>query len=581
MTKQEYQHRSQGLLDRIRSQSETIQKTRVALPKEMPPLCEWAGEHISLRGKPFSFDGHEYLREIYEQQHPYKVFEKAAQVAISTYTLIEAFWLCESLGAKVIYYFPTDVDISDFSNDRADPMIEESPHLTSLMGNRSRGKDNVGLKHVGRGSVYFRGMFTKAKVKAVDGDALVFDELDEANQEHKAFGRDRILHSELQWIRELSQPSIPDYGIDVEFQNSDQRYWHLRCPGCGRWTCPDLETDVNERGIPVPLFLLPVPSKNGRFQDGQRWYRGCVKCGELLDMSAGQWVAKRPSAMERRGYHVSQLYTQIQPVDFPNPADKIMYILRTARKTMDKLRAVISILGFPYAGERAPVTDAILDACEGEHGLETDAEYAYIGIDVGDVMHIVVGTLMPDEERIRVHWMEQTEDWGRLDFLMQTHNVIAAVIDAMPYKASAKRFARAFPGQIHLQYFGGDTTKTGEEGEDDQAVPKVRVDRTESLDDTTQMLRDGDFILPSMARLDAGDSRTLDTFRAHCKMLVKDIVENSAGVKRFAYKTNVPNHFGMALNSLRIATEISPYQKFDYVSAGRRRSAGLRAEGAY
>lgn len=569
----------------MHSLTQAVEERLGGTKKKKPALSlvDWAHKHIMLRNKPFSFERHEYLEEIYAKKHPYKVFEKAAQVAISTYTLIEAFYLCDTLGAKVLYYFPTDADISDFSTDRAGSMIEESPHLTELLGLRGRGKDNVGLKHIGRGSLFFRGMFTKTKVKAVDGDALVFDELDEANQEHKAFGRDRILHSELQWIRELSQPSIPDYGIDVEFQNSDQRYWHLRCPACGKWTCLELETSQNERGIPIPLNFLRVPWKKAgfHFAEGQKWYRGCLKCSTPLDMSRGKWIAKRPSVKNRRGYHISQLYTQIPSVDFPDPADKIMDILLSARKTMDKLHAVISIIGFPYAGDRAPVTDGVLDACEGEHGLESDAEYAYMGIDVGDVLHVVVGTLLPDEEKIRIHWMEETEDWGRLDFLIQTHNVICCVIDAMPYKASAKRFARSFSGQVHIQYFGGDTVKTGEEGEDDQAVPKVRVDRTESLDDTTQMLRDGDFVLPSMARLDAGDARTFDTFRAHNKMLVKDVVENSAGVKKFQYKTNVPNHFGMALNSLRIATEISPYQKFDYVSAGRRRSAGWRTEGAY
>jgi hypothetical protein len=61
-----------------------------------------------------------------------------------------------------------------------------------------------------------------------------------------------------------------------------------------------------------------------------------------------------------------------------------------------------------------------------------------------------------------------------------------------------------------------------------------------------------------MERLDAEDSRTNDDMRQHLKMLVKDLVINEEGVKKWRYKGNVPNHFGMALNSCRVAREIAP-----------------------
>ena len=50
---------------------------------------------------------------------------------------------------------------------------------------------------------------------------------------------DRVRHSSLQHIREISKPSVPGYGIDEAFQESDQRYFHLCCPECGEYTCMD------------------------------------------------------------------------------------------------------------------------------------------------------------------------------------------------------------------------------------------------------------------------------------------------------------------------------------------------------
>lgn len=70
----------------------------------------------------------------------------------------------------------------------------------------------------------------------------------------------------------LSNPTLPDYGIDKAFRETDQRHYLLKCAKCGEYTCmeesfPDCLIEVNGRVI-----------------------RACIKCrGELLP-SAGEWV---------------------------------------------------------------------------------------------------------------------------------------------------------------------------------------------------------------------------------------------------------------------------------------------------
>ena len=44
------------------------------------PLAEWAVRKIRLEGRPFSFDGHEYLRAIYDDTAPHVVLSKAARI---------------------------------------------------------------------------------------------------------------------------------------------------------------------------------------------------------------------------------------------------------------------------------------------------------------------------------------------------------------------------------------------------------------------------------------------------------------------------------------------------------------------
>jgi phage terminase large subunit GpA-like protein len=45
---------------------------------------------------------------------------------------------------------------------------------------------------------------------------------------------ERIAHSAYKRVIELSNPSLPGYGIDEQYEKSDQRHWTLKCRR-GRW----------------------------------------------------------------------------------------------------------------------------------------------------------------------------------------------------------------------------------------------------------------------------------------------------------------------------------------------------------
>lgn len=548
----------------------------MALAGHAAPLTDldavpWTEKHVRMRTEPFSFDEHAYLREIYTEDHPWKVLRKGAQVGASSYCLAEGIWACERFGAKVLHYLSTDTDAQDFSNDRLAPMIDDSPHIAEILSFRARGRENVGLRHFGRGSHFIRGMFTKAKVKAVDADILYLDELDEADQTNRRFALDRILHSRIQWVRELSQPSLPDYGIDESFGRSDQRFWHIRCSACHKFTCLD-QDHTEERGRVFPKHIKPVPQPAPTWaKPGQEWYRACKYCEAPLDPELGEWVALHPARKDRRGYHISQLNRAMARVGFSDVADWIIDEITSARKTEEKMRVTISLLGLPYAGDRAPITDAVLDAAEGDRGFVPMSEIsgAYIGVDQGDMLHIVVIGDGSTVERARVVHLEETEKWSRIAQLVKSTGARCVVMDALPNKATAKDVARSLDIPVYLQYFKGDTLRRGEEGEDDAVVNTVGVDRTESLDETCELIRTAKMALPRMNQLAPEDSATNDTFRAHLKMLVKDVEEDSKGIKRWVYKTNVANHFGMALNSARIARELAPLSAGGVIGVGK------------
>lgn len=124
----------------------------------------------------------------------------------------------------------------------------------------------------------------------------MFDELDEATPEAKSLAKERLAHSDYKRIVELSNPSLPNYGIDEAFQASDHRHWTVRCSGCGGWTALD-KVFPTKLGQEVRIL---------REREDGTVFRSCPKCGDELELDQGEWVADY-AGRQTHGYRISQL----------------------------------------------------------------------------------------------------------------------------------------------------------------------------------------------------------------------------------------------------------------------------------
>lgn len=502
-------------------------------------LLEWACEYIQLTVggmvRPFSLEGHEYLRELYTMPDVQReVYQKAGQMAISTYALIKTLYRADRQAIKVVYYFPTDEDVRDFAQDRANVMIDNSTYLSQKMVYDKA--DNLGLKQIGASSIYFRGVFSKRKVKSIDADMIVKDEVDEADQENLIFAEDRLLHSPFKWIIELSQPSRPDFGINRSFKKSDQRYLMVKCKGCGRWN------NIVD-SFPKNLF------SKGKGDTVQAWI-GCTRCKKRLDVHHGQWVATYSDRKDCRGYLVSQLFSSTVDATF------IYKKFTGAVLTSEKKNVWNSIVGIPYHDpQMCPVTDAVLDACTGTDGFVHKAYSSFIGIDVGDICHVVV--LGWAKNRLQVLWLEEVlaTNKERFEQIIEAYNGFF-VIDAMPYKPLAKYLCKKYYGWGAMQYFNAQELITKNEHDGDVDIPVVKHDRTTSIEDMVSLLQEGFFIIPNPKKLHAHELEVFEKFKFQLKNLEKEKVVDAKGYEKVEYKKNVANHFGMALNSAFIAFQV-------------------------
>jgi len=479
--------------------------------KSFASLAEWAEKTpVILDGKPFTFHKHEYLRTPYEDTHPDVTEIKATQLGLSTRAMLRVMHGARYRGMRGIFYlFPSRTDVSEFAKGRIDPLIEDNPET---LGKWVRETNSANIKQIWDCFLYLRGMRSRVGLKSVPVDFIVFDEMDEAAPSAVDMAMERMSHSEFREVLKLSNPTLPDYGIDKAFQQTDQRYWHVKCQKCGEYTCLD-ET--------FPECLLEV---------GGRVIRGCKKCKCEINPSFGEWVAKHPGVTEKRGYQYSQLFSH-----YVDPAD----ILHQFRTTNNLTEFYNLKLGRAYVEATNRLTkEQVLALCGHEGIASSHPGPCSMGVDQGKLLHVVIGRREWNRAGKIVHAGEY-KDWDELDGLMSNFNVSRCVVDALPETRNARAFAEKHKGKVFLSYYS-EHGKSGYKWNDGDLT--VHSNRTESMDESHVEIQFSRIALPR-------ECDVMRIFAEHCANTAKKLEEDEeSGSKRYVYVKLGPDHFRHAFN---------------------------------
>ncbi len=511
---------------------------------------EYCSRHIVLDDRsPYLVYSRPFMRDIVEDifEHPHVTVEKGAQTGFSTLFLAHSFYMVDLLEANLIYYLPTDKMANRFGQTRFDPYVERSQYLKTRM----LGTDQAGLKQIGTHFFYMLGLVSKTGAISIPADEVLFDEVALINRENMDLAQDRILASKLGWQKYFSTPIYEEDGIDELYRESDMRKWTVSCEGCGRESIPEEEfpdniQDARSRGGKVHIY--------------------CVKCGKPLNVDRGCWIAEHPERTDLRGYRVPQLAIKDARIDL------IWNRWKKAQGKPEKVARVRrSALGIADSGNMQPINSKTLEIVEAasDYYFQDSSDLpCAIGIDMGDNAHIAVLAPYGDGFRIIAAFHIDVEDL--LSYIPRweiAYNVGCLIIDAMPYKTESKRVVRALTQAVgFIQYFKSNYKETTE-GEDEKEVLVIQVDRDESLDETTSLFA----LNPPQALLfkprNVEEEKISDEIKRHLKKLVKEEGTSADGQKRISYKKKVENHFGMAINSARLA--------LDFITGGRRQKGGI------
>ncbi len=494
---------------------------------------------ILLDGRPMDFSKHSYQIEPLQEETRGGVLKKGAQMGFTSIVELKSVHglIHGRYPQGVLYLFPTRDDVTDFSKGRFKPLIDDNPSIAAMVSDT----DAANVKRIGRSMLYLRGARssqriqgvkkTSSQLKSVPVDRVVFDEVDEMEQAMVDLAMERMSHSVVQEVVYLSTPTIPDYGIDKLYQDSDQRVWMIRCQSCNGETCLELE---------FPDCILER-------SDGT-YYRACKKCGKEITPSNGRWFAQVPSKSKTlTGWWISQLNSA-----YVNPGT----ILRLFRDPPNGNIAEIynSKLGMAYIAAENRLTPPDLWPVLGRYPmLERHPGPTAMGVDVGKDLHVVIVDRPYDkglrvvkvcrrsmfaDDRDRIKGISSLDP---LHDLIVSYNVKTVVIDNLPEPVKVRNLREIESIEVYgCEYLRGGRGVVNW----DSSKGIVTVNRTEICDSTHDLV-----ITPGMFQLPRRSEEIEEYFIPQMCNLAKVLEEDAeTGSKEFWYRKLGVDHYRHALN---------------------------------
>lgn len=459
-------------------------------------LLVWTLRKATIRDEAFKYDNYKFLRDIYMDESSCIVIMKGAQIGISEWLINSALWFAENQGGNVLYVMPTQSQMNDFSQARVLPRLG--------YGERKEHVAKMGLQKIGRGYLYMRGSDSPRQVTTVDADLLIRDELDWMTTEHIPMMELRLGASKYKWIRDVSTPTYPDFGIDKIFSASDQHRYLLKCPHCGKHQ--ELDFWENVKGSKVV----------------------CIKCGKELDRTmVGEWVPEYPSR-SLRGYKISRLNSPLTNIDNLINASKATS--ESAIQTFYNFT-----LGIPRSPKGGKIGRDLILACR-------DMEYVMpinhrgpttMGVDVGAVLNVRISQHTPQGRQ--AVYIGVIKTFGELRGLMRQFHVGLCCIDALPETRKAKEFAKEFEGKVKLVYFSNQEELVKLKDSDD-GYAEVHCARTQLLDEVMSEFAEGRNILP----------RNIEEVEDYIKQVtanVRVIQQDAQGRDKVKWIASSPDHY--------------------------------------
>lgn len=480
-------------------------------------------------GVPIDFEKRKFLWDMYNDLSPHQVLLKPPQIGATVMNTIKTLYVAKKKNRQIIYTLPTQGDVQDMVGGSINRIIAQNP----ILSNWVKDHDTVEQKQVGDAMVFYRGTFTSKQAMMIPSGLNVHDEVDASDPDVITQYETRLQAQEDGgWRWYFSHPSLVGHGVDIYWQDSDQKEWHITCPHCKKeqvLTWPD-NIDIESETYICSHCKKVLPDEtriNGVWKN---------KDGVV-------WNGHIDGDYKFSGWHVSQLML------YNKSAKHIIESFNDPKK--DKQYFYNYVLGLPFIGSEDTIEpNVVLRNCVDV--LNDQTKRLIIGADTGHGIHYVLAN--EDGVFYYDHVTEITASKDPYDVIrgyLRRFDKSVAIFDQGGDLIGVRKLQAEFPGRVFLCFYRKDRKSLDMVtfGEHDK-YGTVTVDRNRMMTLVVEQIRDIGRI-----RLN-GTPEEWKEFASHFgniyreKVLTKETKDKdnkSLYGQEYVWKRNGPDHFCHAL----------------------------------
>jgi len=458
--------------------------------RSLTEVSKWIAENTKIKGKPYTYKGHEYQPFLLDSAEPEWVVKKASQLGITEMTIRMSLALCSMIrGFTIAYTLPTAKFASTVMNTRVNPVIESSASLRDAV----RDIDNTEVKQIGDSFLYLKGCASGNSAVSVPCDARYHDEVDFSDPIVLSQYQSRLTHSNYKFKGQLSTPTLPNKGIDLEFNNSRRHFNIVKCSCCGNHFIPSYYDHVR-----IPDFkgdLQAITKHNLHTFRYKEAFVECPRCGGKPDLGPEyrEWIRENPLD------NYVAFGIQISPFDAP---DLITpgFLIEASTQYKKQADFVNFGLGQTYEDRESVLTEEELRALITSNFNLDSGHTHVIGIDQGNTCWVTVGAVHFDGSIRVVH----TEAVSLVDFrtryneLRVQYRVRLTVADSQPNTEMILTLQRQDPnlfGAIYVEKRGTElfhvVDRDADKDKGRQQLRQVNIVRSAGFDSLMESIRSG------------------------------------------------------------------------------------------
>lgn len=485
---------------------------------------------------------HFFLEDIYNDPAKEIAIQKPSQIGVSTWAILTEIHDARYWGINQIHTLPTANDVNKFVPSKVNEIIKRNPVIREGLPDKE--VENVAQKQFGKGFIYFKGTFSERESLMLTSDRNWYDELDKSDQAAIGFYESRLEGADSRREkRYISTPTVPGFGINKIFEESDQKHWRFNCPKCG-----------HEQHMVWPENI-----------DLEKERYICSKCAETITekvIRGGRWKARFPGRT-RSGYQLTQM---IAPWISPGDMVRAYREAEAGKNDMTLEYFYNHKLGLPFLQTTGQIPPSLIlqNLIERDH-VEVNS---VMGVDVQlHELYIIIGTeegvfgiakVRDSEEYINTNGKEGKSKWDRWAELMKVYDVRYCVIDGGFTPNEVIENALKFPGKVWVSWYKDDPKKEKIiRFEDDEFQSKkdsldirVLVERDRMIDWTVEDLRHG-----RIRFFFAPNAEAVKELIKHTGVAYARVVTDRLGAEKREWVSTGKDDFMHALIYFRVALE--------------------------